>query len=65
MCQHKIGQDVKNLNNLKSDVAVKGLHESFLRGYFKHYIIGFIRFSNNLNGANILPATEISFINFV
>jgi hypothetical protein len=30
------------LNNLKSDVAVKGLHESFLKGYFKHYIIGYI-----------------------
>jgi hypothetical protein len=65
VCQHKIRQDVKNLNNLISDVAVKVLRESFLKGYFKHYIIGFIRFSKNVNEANILPSTEISFINLL
>jgi len=61
----QIRQDVKTMNNLKGDVAVRGLHESFLKWYFKHYIIGFVRFCKNLNGANILPSTEISFINFL
>jgi len=31
----------------------------------KHYIIGFMYFSKNLNGANNLPPTEISLIIFL
>jgi hypothetical protein len=53
------------LNDLESDVAINGLHESFLNGYFKNYITGFVCLSRNLSGVYILASTEFSLIVFV
>jgi hypothetical protein len=53
------------LNDLESDVAINGLHDSFLKGELKLHIIEFTCFSKKLNGANSLPTTEIGFIIFL
>jgi hypothetical protein len=52
------------LSDLESDVAINGLHESFLKGQLKLDMIGFIRFSGNVGEANSLPSREFCFIIF-
>jgi hypothetical protein len=53
------------LNDLESDVAINGLHESFLNGYFKHYINWFVCLRSDLIGVYIIASTEFGLIVFI